>query len=73
MRQGGVFPPQIAGYYLAVTEPHTTKGLVVMKNSITYVAMDTHKKQHEVAVHYPGDEQIVQFSVKNNARDIKKW
>jgi transposase len=43
-----------------------------MKNSITYVAMDTHKKQHKVAVHYPGDEQIVQFSVKNNARDIKK-
>ncbi len=49
MRQGGVFPPKIAGYYLAVTEPHTTKGLVVMINSITYVAMDTHKKQHEVA------------------------
>ena len=43
-----------------------------MKNSITYVAMDTHKKQHKVAVHYPGDEQIVQFSVKNNARDIKE-
>ena len=72
MRQGEAFSPIIAGYYLAVTEPHTTKGLAVMENSITYVAMDTHKKQHKVAVHYPGDEQIVQFSVKNNARDIKK-
>ena len=26
MRQGGTWPPVIAGYYLAVTEPHTMKG-----------------------------------------------
>jgi transposase len=43
-----------------------------MKNSITYVAMDTHKKEHKVALHYPGDEQVVQFAIKNNACDIKK-
>ena len=34
--------------------------------------MDTHKKQHKVALHYRGDEHIVQFTVKNNAPDIKK-
>jgi transposase len=43
-----------------------------MENTVTYVAMDTHKKEHKVALHYPGDEQIVQFAVKNTARDIKK-
>ena len=43
-----------------------------MENSITHVAMDTHKKEHKVALHYPGGEQIVQFAVKNTARDIKK-
>ena len=43
-----------------------------MKNSITYVAMDTHKKDHKVALHYPCHEEIVRFVVKNNVRDIKK-
>ena len=43
-----------------------------MKNTITYVAMDTHKKNHKVALHYPGNEQAVQFVVKNTAREIKK-
>jgi len=43
-----------------------------MKNSITYVAMDTHKRDHKVALHYPGDEQIVQFVVKNTTGDIRK-
>lgn len=43
-----------------------------MKNSITYVAMDTHKKEHKVALHYPADEEIFRFSVKNTAREIKK-
>ncbi len=43
-----------------------------MENTITYVAMDTHKKDHKVALHYPGDEQIVQFAIKNIACDIKK-
>jgi len=43
-----------------------------MNNSITYVAMDTHKKEHKAALHYPGDEEIVQFAVKNTVSDIRK-
>ena len=43
-----------------------------MESSITYVAMDTHKKDHKIALRYPGEEQMVQFTVKNNVRDIKK-
>ncbi len=43
-----------------------------MKNTITHVAMDTHKKEHKVALHYPGEEQIVRFAIKNTVRDIKK-
>lgn len=34
--------------------------------------MDTHKKDHQVAVHFPDHEEILQFSVKNTARDIVK-
>ena len=43
-----------------------------MSNSITYVAMDTHKKEHNVALHYPRQEEIVRFTVKNTAREITK-
>jgi transposase len=43
-----------------------------VKNSITYVAMDTHKKQHRVAIAYPNDEVIVEFSVKNTPSEIRK-
>ena len=43
-----------------------------MENIITYVGMDTHKKDHKVALLYPGDEQIIQFVVKNNVREIRK-
>ena len=43
-----------------------------MENSITYVAMDTHKKEHHVALHYPGQEEIVRFTIKNTAREITK-
>jgi len=43
-----------------------------MTNYTTHVAMDTHKKEHKVALHYPGNGQIVEFTVKNTARDIKK-
>ena len=43
-----------------------------MENSITYVAMDTHKKEHNVALQYPGQEEIVRFAVRNTARDITK-
>jgi transposase len=34
--------------------------------------MDTHKKEHKVALHYPGDERVLQFTVKNSVREIKK-
>jgi transposase len=34
--------------------------------------MDTHKKEHKVALHYPADEEIFRFAVKNTAREIKK-
>jgi transposase len=34
--------------------------------------MDTHKKEHKVALHYPGEEQIARFAIKNTVRDIKK-
>jgi hypothetical protein len=43
-----------------------------VENSITYVAMDTHKKQHRVALVYPNDEQIIEFSVKNTPAEIRK-
>lgn len=43
-----------------------------MENIITYVAMDTHKKQHKIALHYPNQEEIIEFTVKNTAREIKK-
>jgi transposase len=34
--------------------------------------MDTHKKQHKIALHYPCNQEIVEFTVNNTARDIKK-
>lgn len=43
-----------------------------MENNITYVAMDTHKKQHKIALHYPCREEVVEFTINNTARDIKK-
>jgi len=43
-----------------------------MNNTITYVAMDTHKKEHSVALHYPEQEEIFRFAVRNNVREIKK-
>jgi transposase len=43
-----------------------------MKNNITYVAMDTHKKDHKIALHHPNDEQVIQFVIKNTADEIKK-
>lgn len=43
-----------------------------MNNSITYVAMDTHKKEHKIAVTFPGDRDIVEFVIKNTSDDIRK-
>ena len=34
--------------------------------------MDTHKKQHKIALHYPCQKEIVEFTVNNTVRDIKK-
>jgi transposase len=34
--------------------------------------MDTHKKVHKVALHYPRQEEIVSLTVKNTAIEIKK-
>jgi transposase len=33
--------------------------------------MDTHKKQHKVALHYPCQQEVVEFALKNTVRDIK--
>jgi len=43
-----------------------------VNNSITYVAMDTHKKEHHVALYYPGQEEIIRFTVRNTIREIAK-
>ena len=43
-----------------------------MSNNITYVAMDTHKKHHKIALHYPRQEEIVEYTIHNTIRDIKK-
>ena len=43
-----------------------------MDNCSTYVAMDTHKKQHNVALLDRRTGEIRQFSVKNTAKDIAK-
>ena len=43
-----------------------------MNTSITYVGMDTHKKEHTVAVNYPGHEEIARFTVRNTPAEIRK-
>lgn len=43
-----------------------------MENTITYAAMDTHKKEHKVALHYPGQDEIRTMSVRNTSSDISK-
>ena len=43
-----------------------------MDNTITYVAMDTHKKQHRVALHYPCQEEVFEFTISNTVREINK-
>ncbi len=43
-----------------------------MKTSITYVAMDTHKKQHQVAWVHPDTGEIQQFTVANTPREIER-
>lgn len=43
-----------------------------MENNITFVGMDTHKKEHSVALHYPGEQQVVRLTVRNTVREIAK-
>ena len=43
-----------------------------MKTSITHVAMDTHKKEHTMAVAKPDTGELKVFAVRNTAKDITK-
>jgi len=43
-----------------------------VNTSITHVAMDTHKKEHSVAVAYPDTGELEVFTVKNTVRDVTK-
>jgi len=43
-----------------------------VNTSITHVAMDTHKKEHSVAVAYPDTGELEVFTVRNTVRDVTK-
>ncbi len=43
-----------------------------MNDYSTYVAMDTHKKEHRVAVVYSGTGELQEFAVKNTVQDITR-
>lgn len=43
-----------------------------MKSSITYVGMDTHKKEHKIAAIFPGQDVIVEMKIPNRVREISK-
>jgi transposase len=47
-------------------------GEPVVKTSITYVAMDVHKKQHEVAVMYGDSGELQRFTVANTEKELAK-
>src|SRR3990172_11106822 len=71
--RGGKVPPFIAGYYPAIAEPHERpqrQGEPVVKNNITFAALDTHKKEHKVAVIYPDTGELEEFTVRNNVKDV---
>ena len=40
------------------------------KNDITYVAIDAHKKMHQVLMQLPGEEPPVSWTVRNTEREI---
>lgn len=41
-----------------------------MEESITYVALDAHKKQHQVAMLLPGQASLEEWCVSNGSREI---
>jgi transposase len=43
-----------------------------VKTSITHVAMDTHKKQYQVAWVHPDSGEIQEFTVANTVREIER-
>ena len=43
-----------------------------MKEYITDVALDAHKKEHQVCMQLPEEESVREFSVKNQPREIKR-
>ena len=63
------------GLLSAIAEPHNNHqwlGEPVVKTSITHVAMDTHKKQHQVAWVHPDTGEIQEFTVPNRLREIER-
>ena len=43
-----------------------------MDDSITYVALDAHKKEHHVAALFPGADEPEEWTVKNTPRELKR-
>ena len=43
-----------------------------MKESITFIALDTHKKEHQVAMLLAGETQVRQWRVLNQAQEIRR-
>lgn len=43
-----------------------------MGNSITYVGMDVHKKDHKIAMFLPGRQKPEEWVVQNNAKDLAR-
>jgi transposase len=43
-----------------------------VKNNITFAALDTHKKEHKVAVIYPNTGELEEFTVSNSQKEVTK-
>ena len=43
-----------------------------MRHLTTYVALDAHKNQHQVAMIRPGHDEIEEWTVANTARDLRR-
>jgi transposase len=71
IRRGGMVPPLDRGLRREVSEPHATQE-PVMKDSTTYVALDTHKKEHAVALLLPGVDDPEVWTIPNTKRDVRR-